>query len=235
MGSLRPFCCAVCALALLWGCARDPRDTRSRFSLAGDFGAPFQVQVDNFVRRQEPMVQVHPMQDASHRPTALFVPLRTLQQISDPVSFSDMVSRQFWQSWLEQGAFATLEYWPDGGPFDQRRSLEAARRKGAELLVGGYVRQYIDGGSGGDSSMSLSIEIYDVGSGTMIWSLAQAGMMEGRQVHDFHLFTLRERNPVDPTGLIIRTLARDMGELVAAWVDPTVKDGSRRRGWPKAF
>jgi hypothetical protein len=203
--------------------------------VTGDFTTPYQIQVDNFVRRQQPLVQVYPSESAFHRPKALFVPLRTLQQISDPVSFGDMISRQFWQAWLELGAFDVLEYWPDNGPFNQRTSIEIARRKGAELLVGGYIRQYIDGGSsGGNSSLSLTIEIYDAKNGNMLWSIAQAGMMEARQAHDFHLFSVRERNPADPVGLIIRTLARDMGNLVVEWVDPTVKAG-KGSGWPKAF
>ena len=98
--------------------------------------------------------------------------------------------------------------------------LELARQRGAELLVGGYINHYMDGGSGGDSSLSLALEVYDVKTGTQLWSLAQGGMMEARQVHDFYLFSIKERNPADPSGLIARTLAWDMGRVVLAWVDP---------------
>lgn len=88
------------------------------------------------------------------------------------------------------------------------------------MVVGGYINHYMDGGTGGTSSISLAIEVYDARSGTLLWSMAQAGVMEARQVHDFYLFSIRERNPGDPSGFIARSLAWDMGREVLAWVDP---------------
>lgn len=207
--------------ALAAGCATSPDDSRSSISLAGDFSTPIQIQIDNFVRRQPPAVYVSPRGRLNHRPRALFVPLRSVQQISNAVTFSDMLSRQVWQIWLSLNAFEALEYAPEAGPYERSRALALARQRGAELLVGGYINHYIDGGSGGESSLSLSLEIYDVKSGTQLWSLAQGGLMEARQVHDFYLFSIKERNPADPSGFIARSLAWDMGRVVLAWVDPT--------------
>ncbi|MGE9984937.1 hypothetical protein [Desulfovibrio sp. SGI.169] len=207
--------------ALAAGCATSPDDSRSSISLAGDFSTPIQIQIDNFVRRQPPAVYVSPRGRLNHRPRALFAPLRAVQQISNAVSFSDMLSRQVWQIWLSLNAFEALEYAPEAGPYERSRALALARRHGAELLVGGYINHYMDGGSGGESSLSLSLEIYDVKTGVQLWSLAQGGLMEARQVHDFYLFSIKERNPADPSGLIARSLAWDMGRVVLAWVDPT--------------
>ena len=136
-------------LAFAAGCASTPDDSRSSISLAGDFSTPFQIQIDNFVRRQPPAVYVSPLGPAGHRPRALFVPLRAV-------------------------------------------------------------------------------------TGTQLWSLAQGGMMEARQVHDFYLFSIKERNPADPSGLIARSLAWDMGRVVLAWVDPAA---ARERGssWGSVF
>lgn len=215
--------------ALAAGCATSPDDSRSSISLAGDFSTPVQIQIDNFVRRQPPAVYVSPRGRLNHRPSALFVPLRTVQHISNAVSFSDMLSRQVWQIWLSLNAFEALEYAPEAGPYERSRALALARQRGAELLVGGYINHYMDGGSGGESSLSLALEIYDVKSGVQLWSLAQGGLMEARQVHDFYLFSIKERNPADPSGFIARTLAWDMGRTVLAWVDPTAvrkKDSS---------
>ena len=198
--------------ALAAGCATSPDDSRSSISLAGDFSTPIQIQID--------AVYVSPRGRLDHRPRALFVPLRAVQQIGNAVSFSEMLSRQVWQIWLSLNAFEALEYAPEAGPFDRSRALALARQRGAELLVGGYINHYMDGGSGGDSSLSLALEVYDVKTGTQLWSLAQGGMMEARQVHDFYLFSIKERNPADPSGLIARTLAWDMGRVVLAWVDP---------------
>ena len=50
----------------------------------------------------------------------------------------------------------------------------------------------------------------------------------------FYLFSIKERNPADPSGLIARSLAWDMGRVVLAWVDPAA---ARERGssWGSVF
>ncbi|MDR1658907.1 MAG: hypothetical protein LBR94_01015 [Desulfovibrio sp.] len=225
------------ACAVLAACAREPSDTAGFISLAGDFSTPFQIHIDNFVRRQPPAVYISPRGRLDRKPRALFVPLRFTQQVSSPVSFSDMVSRQVWQIWLSLEGFDVLEYAPEQGPFERHRSSALARARGAEYLVGGYINHYLDGGSGGESSVSLAVEIYEVRTGNLVWSLAQGGLMEARQVHDFYLFSIKERIPADPAGLVTRALAYDMGRKVASWGTASGKRGAdgERRGEGLAF
>ena len=83
-----------------------------------------------------------------------------------------MLSRQIWQVWLSLNAFQTLEYAAEVGPYEPESALALARRRGADLVVGGYINHYLDGGSGGTSSLSLSMEIYDARSGVLLWSMA---------------------------------------------------------------
>lgn len=218
---------AFCAL----GCARSPDDSYSSVSLTGNLSTPFQVLADNFVRRQPPVAYVKPQAPLGHRPRALFVPLRAVQQIGNAVTFNDMLSRQVWQILLSQGAFNTLEYAPYNGPFNRDRALALAKRKGAELLVGGVINHYMDGGANGESSVSLGLEVYDVKTGNLIWSIAQGGLMEPEKKHNFYLFEVTERNPADPSGLITRTLAWDMGQLLRQWVDPTAANPNDQPGW----
>lgn len=224
LSGIAAFMARFCLLALLMtassGCAVSPDDSYSSISLTGDLAAPIQVLTDNFVRRQKPAVYVRPQGPLDHKPTALFVPLRMVQQINNAVTFSDMLSRQIWQVWLSLGIFQTLEFDPHAGPFDRARALAIARQKHAEVLVGGYINHYMDGGSGGSSSITLAIEVYDVKTGNLIWSITQSGMMEKEKKHDFYLFTINERNPADPSGLIARSLAWDMGKIVQKWVNP---------------
>jgi hypothetical protein len=226
-------------VAVLAACAREPNDTAGLISLAGDFSTPFQIHIDNFVRRQPPAVYISPRGRLAHKPRALFVPLRFTQQVSSPVSFSDMVSRQVWQIWLSLEGFEVLEYAPEQGPFERHRSFALARAKGADYLVGGYINHYLDGGSGGESSVSLAVEIYNVKTGDLVWSLAQGGLMEARQVHDFYLFSIKERIPADPAGLVTRALAYDMGRKVASWGNASGRRnanvGGERRGEGLAF
>ena len=207
-------------IAITTGCARSPDDSYSSIAITGDFSTPFQIRTDNFVRRQPPAVYVHPQTPLGHKPTALFVPLRMVQQMNNAVTFSDLLSRQVWQVWLSQGAFNTLEYAPQAGPFNRDRALALARQKGAEVVVGGFINHYMDGGSGGESSITLAIEAYDVKTGNMIWQMAQSGLMDKEKKHDFYLFEITERNPQDPSGLIARSLAWDMGKEIQKWVNP---------------
>lgn len=217
-------CLLILVLFGSLGCARSPDDSFSSISVTGNLAFPVQVLTDNFVRRQPPAVYVQPQTPIGHRPRALFVPLRAVQQIGDAVTFSDLLSRQVWQVWLGQGAFETLEYAPQAGPFNRDRALALARQKGAEVLVGGVINHFMDGGSGGESSVSLGIEIYDVKTGNMIWQLAQGGLMDPQKKHDFYLFTITERNPADPSGMITRSLAWDMGNVIKKWVNPYAGD-----------
>lgn len=215
------------------GCATAPDDSYSSVSLTGNLSTPIQILTDNFVRRQPPAVYVQPQGPLGHRPKALFVPLRTVQQMNNAVTFSDLLSRQIWQVWLSQGAFNTLEYAPQAGPFNRDRALALARSKGAELLVGGVINHYIDGGQGGESSVSLGMEIYDVKTGNLLWSMAQGGLMESDKKHNFYLFEITERNPADPSGLITRSLAWDMGQLIRKWVDPSIAVNSKSGTWDR--
>lgn len=230
------FILKLCLLALCLagvGCAKSPDDSYSSISLAGDFSTPFQIRTDNFVRRQPPAVYVRPQAPLGHKPRALFVPLRAVQQIGNAVTFSDMLSRQIWDVWLSQGAFQTLEYAPQAGPFDRNRALALAKQKGAELLVGGVINHFMDGGSGGESSVSLGIEVYDVKTGNLLWSIAQGGLMEKEKKHDFYLFSITERNPADPSGLIARSLAWDMGNHIRKWVNPSAVSNDQPSTWDK--
>ena len=227
--------CLLCVFMTAVSCARSPDDSLITRNVTGSLRNPFDIQVDNFVRRQEPAVYVQPMHKADHRPTALFVPLRMTQGISNAVTFSNALSRQVWQIWLSLNAFQRLEFAPADVPFEPSSALAQARRIGAELVVGGYITHYFDGGTGGTSSLSLSIEIYDVRSGVLLWSMSQGGMMESRQVHDFYLFTITERNPGDPAGLIARSLAWDMGRLVLKWVDPFAASRGKSGGLLSPF
>ncbi|MBQ7585700.1 MAG: hypothetical protein IJU40_05575 [Desulfovibrionaceae bacterium] len=219
-------------LICLVACSHSPDDSFIDREVTGDFGTPFQIQIDNHVRRQKPAVAVQPTSPCGHRPTAVFIPLRMRQEMSNATSFSNNLSRQIWNVWLSLSAFHTLEFIETSFPYRPDMALQIARNKGAELCVGGYIDHYIDGGTGGTSSVSISIEIYDAKRGVMLWSMAQGGMMESRQVHDFYLFSVAERNPGDPAGLIARSLGWDMGQLLLKWINPAAMRGKKQDTFP---
>ncbi len=86
--------------------------------------------------------------------------------------------------------------------------------------MGGYITHFLDGGTVGDSAVSMSIEIYDVATGTLLWSMAQGGSMEKQNANNFYIFQVQARMPADPVGLILRTLASDMGMEIYYWLYP---------------
>ncbi len=205
-----------------------------KINLAGDAKTPLQIQLTNWVRRAKPQIYVKPSHSPDKAPTALFVPLRVTQEIRDPVSVSRNLSRTVWQAWLSLKTFAVLEFAGDAQPYNPERALALGRKKGADLVVGGYITHYLDGGHTGASEVSISLEVWETATGTLLWSLAQGGLLEYQSYHDFYLVSLRTRQPMDPPALILYTLAIECGRPVAAWANGGEQETS---GFfdPKAF
>ncbi|MDR0239764.1 MAG: hypothetical protein LBI88_05990 [Deltaproteobacteria bacterium] len=228
------FCIALLLFSLLLA-ACSP--SNPRVNMAGDASTPSQVQLNNWVRRQPPQIFVRPTIAPTSPPTALMVPLRVTQNIRDPVSLSRNLSRTFWQAWLSRQPFSVLEYAYDAQPYDPKRALALGKQKGADLVVGGYITYYLDGGHTGSSSVSISIEIWETATGNLLWSLAQGGFLEYQQAHDFYLFQVRTRQPVDPPSAILRLLAEEMGTTIHDWAHNMPPERGLLDGvfTPKAF
>lgn len=216
-------------LLVCLGCSKSPDNSRISLEATDDFATPFQIQIDNHVRRQPPAIAIRPQGRMTHRPKAVFLPFRMVQQINGADSFSRQLSRQIWNILLSQSIFHTLEFVETSVPYREDLALQVGRSKGAELAVGGYINHYFDGGASGTSSLSIELVIYDVRSGVLLWRMAQGGMLESRQSHDFYLFAIKERNPDDPAGLIARSLAWDMSQLLLGWVNPGAARRAKRQ------
>ena len=206
-------------------------------NVTGDAPPPLQIQLNNWVRRQPPQVYVRPNISPTRPPTALMTPLRVTQEIRDPVSVSRNLSRTFWQGWLSQKTFSVLEYAYDAQPYDPKRALALGKQKGADLVVGGYITHYLDGGHTGSSSVSVSIEIWETATGNLLWSLGQAGFLEYQRAHDFYLFQVRTRQPMDPPSAILQLLAVETGKIIHDWAHNAPSERGLLDGMftPKAF
>lgn len=182
-------------------------------------------------------VMVHPNVNLTHKPTALFVPLGLTQDMNNARAVSEGVSRQVWQSMLNEETFSTLELADIRPPYRADMALPLARQLGAELMIGGYITYYIDGGVTGDSKLSLQLEIYDVKTGNMLWSMAHAGMMPYQAPRDFIVLEVKQRMPADPMGTLIASISGDMARLLHMWTDPDSIPPStpRRSGSESAF
>lgn len=226
--------CLCSLFPLVGGCGNAPASLGG-LSVSGDFANPYQIQIDQWVRRNPPALYVQPNISPNHAPRALFVPLRITQDMNNRLSIGNNISRQIWQVWLSQQAFSVLEYVDTGRPYRPQEALALARQRGAELVVGGYITHFMDGSSYGDSTVSLAIEIYEVATGTLLWSMAQGATMEKQASNDFYVFKLNSRMPADPVSLIVRTLADDMGKPVLYWVHPDARPEGFKLPQGKAF
>ena len=199
------------------GCA-SVHDSAGRGAI--DLTTPGTLYSDSKIYRGDIQVMVHPNVNLEQPPTALFVPLGLTQAMHDSLPVSEGVSRQVWQQFLSEGTFSTLELADMTPPYRVDLALPLARAKGADMLVGGYITYYLDGGQTGNTKISLQLEVYDVKTGDMLWSIAHAGLLPYRSARDYVLLQVKSRMPADPMGAVIAAVAGDMATLLHMWTSP---------------
>ncbi len=203
------------------------------YEVQGDIGHGITLNIEEFVERPwKPQIYLRP-EDVPDRPlSAIIFPFKMRQSIKDPVHYSKEVTRCFWQMWLRQRVFPVLEFaentvWPGG-----EAGVSMARAKGADLAIGGDITHFISGGSLGDSQLSLRLEIYDTISGSLIWSIAHAGIMTNRGTQDFILFSKKSRLPADPIYAITVALASDLSRPLNNWLQPMKEKMKQEKDCP---
>ncbi|CAK7056490.1 MAG: hypothetical protein DELT_01250 [Desulfovibrio sp.] len=173
---------------------------------------------DQWARREPPLVYVHPAENSDVEMTAVFMPFRVTQSVSDPEIIGYSQARTVWHTWLSKRLFSIMEFDGDHGPYRRDVAINLARSKGADLAIGGFVTYYFAGGSDADSQVALQVEIYDAASGQLVWSMAQSALMPARKVNDYIIFATETRGPSDPMYALTKAMAEDMGNVVAKWV-----------------
>lgn len=230
---------AVAALILsLAGCGGPVgRALSDRVNL--DLASQPTIQIDNWVRLSPVQVYVHPDVSPETSPKALFVPFRVTQRMEEASAVGVNVSRLVWQTWLQNQVLETIEFSTVGTPYRPDLALALGRQRGADLVVGGYITHLLDGGTVGDTAVSIAVEAYDVRSGNLLWSMAQGGTMPRSRVDDYLILATKSRMPTDPAAAVISAIARDMGLKVRAWADPQAQPPAEEKPWystePKAF
>ncbi len=213
------FFTALFSLCIVTFASCVPVGNHPTLSLNGETAAtPFHLISDAPVAVSPIRVYVQPTVHPTTPLKGLFVPLRVTQDMASPKHTSYNLSRQIYQVWVAQKAFAVLEYDDTVIPFQVTDALRHARARGANVLVGGYISHFLDGGTSGTSSVSIQIEIYEVASGNMIWSMGQGASLEKKQPTDLFNLGVEHRMPADAAGLMVRSVGYDMGEKVQKWV-----------------
>ncbi|MDL2272631.1 hypothetical protein LJC23_06335 [Desulfovibrio sp. OttesenSCG-928-I05] len=194
--------------------------------LSFEMGSQPLVYVDQWTRRDAPVVYVYPKDAAGMDPSVFFVPFRVTQKITNPEMIGYAEARSVYQTWLSMEIFSTMEFAPEQGPYRRDRALAMARARGADLLVGGFVTYYLAGGSTTESQLAIQVEMYDTASGELVCSMAQSALMPARETKDYLLFATKTRLPGDPMQAMTRTMAEDMGKLLRGWFGSGSSDGS---------
>ena len=198
-----------------------------------DLTTPGTFYANSTIYRGDIQVMVHPNVNLEKPPTALFVPLGLTQAMRDSLPVSQGISYQVWQQFLQKGTFSTLELASIAPPYRVEAALPLARQMGADMLLGGYITYYLDGGQTGNTKISLQLEVYDTQSGEMLWSIAHAGLLPHQAARDFILFEVKDRMPADPMGAVIAAVAGDMAELLHMWTDPSAYEHHKRAKTPR--
>lgn len=224
----------LCFLILLAACSS--QTTRS-ISNSGDFDLASEatIYIDNWVRRGPVQVYVHPDIAPSTPPKALFMPFRVTQKMENAVTIGRNISTMIWQTWLQNKVLSTIELARTETPYRPDIALAMGRQRGADLVIGGYITHFVDGGTVGDTTVSIAVEIYDVHNGNLLWSMAQGGLMQSSKVNDYLLVATRTRMPTDPAAAVITALAQDMGLKVRDWAVPQLQSSPDRGNEPQAF
>ncbi len=199
----------------LAGCANQSGPVGVDIDLAGERT----VYVNKHVELGPLQVYVHPDGEPPVPPRALFVPLRMTQRMEYAQQTGHNISRLIWQTWLQEQVFPTLEFAAMSTPYRPDLALSLAARKGADMVVGGYITHFLDGGTMGDTNVSITVEAYDVKTGNLMWSMAQGGRMQRDHVADYLLFAVKTRLPSDPAAAVTTALAADMAVAVRNWVN----------------
>ncbi len=197
---------------------------------------------DAVVKRGTPQISVNPTTPPNRELTAIMVPFRITQEISNAKATGREISRQFWQAWLGEQVFPVIEYAENAPPYRADLAQYLGNSKKAELAIGGQITNYYSGGAAGTSSLSVTVEIWDLQSGNLLWLITHSGLLDPTGYKDYLVLSTRRRVPADPMWLIIQTVAKDIARAFKGWSNPYSVDdtetrgsGERTRSEPSAF
>ncbi|NDY57376.1 hypothetical protein G3N56_11550, partial [Desulfovibrio sulfodismutans] len=169
------------------------------------------VSVDAWVKRNNPDIYVEPLASPGAPMTAMIVPFQVTQNIAYMKLLGDQVTKYVWQTWTRDRVFPKFLYEQSQIPMSTAQAVALARKRGVNLLVTGSVTYIMSGGTRGDTSVSLALEIFDVATGERLWSMAHGGRIETGQTRDYIFFAKQNRMPEDPIYAVTTVLAADMG------------------------
>jgi len=179
------------------------------------------IYTDAPVRKSALQVSVHPRGKQYTPLTAYFHPFLIQQESADHAALSASFTQIFYNVWTEDRLFSTMELARGYGYQGYSSALATARRRGADLLVIGKVPYFYDGTTLDDSAVTIQMDIYAAGSGTLLWTMLQSSRIEQRDPDDYVMVVHETRLSHSPFNQMIRAIAKDMAVPLKAWLpDP---------------
>lgn len=174
---------------------------------------------NHWVRLSPAEVHIEPLHEATYAPKVLFMPFRVTQDMEHARTAGYSASRTVWQTWTGMQIFPTMEFTGDPTPYRRDMAVMLGRKRGADLVIGGFVTYLYPGGTAGDTQIALQVEGIDTHSGQVVWSLSQSAAMPASTKKDYLLFAVREKMPSDPLYMCTKSIASDLGRYVKRWMD----------------
>ena len=198
--------CALATLAVLAGCAVEPK-----------LSDKSTLYIDNYTRRGNPEVYVEPMRSPPVPVSALIVPFEVTQDMAGSQELGEQLTRVVWQTWTRDRVFPKILYEASLRGASTPRAVALARKLGLDVVIVGKFTYVMSGGTRGDSGVSFTFDVIDARSGERLWSMAHGGTMETGLTEDYILFLRKNRMPTEPLSAITATLAMDMGSPITNW------------------
>lgn len=176
------------------------------------------VKSESPVRKSTLQVSVHP-KGKQYRPlTAYIHPFVIQQPNSDYQHLSVAFTDLFHSVWMEERLFPIMEIDKRAKFRGVEHALDKARKRGADLMIIGYVPYFYAGHTVDDTVITVQVDVYAAGSGTLLWTMKQSGRIEEKVPQDYFYFRHEYRMPDGPFSVILRDIARDMAVPLKAWL-----------------
>ncbi|MDE7469615.1 MAG: hypothetical protein K2M30_04950 [Desulfovibrionaceae bacterium] len=200
----------VAFVVILGGCG-------VRVDVIADASGPMLIKDTIQVKTSELQVSIRPSSAPKEEPRVVIVPIRMMHPIENAIDISKSITWEIWNVILQNEVFTHVEYASNKGVTSLQEALAYAREKQATVLITGVSNSFLDGGSVGTSRVALNLQMYDVSTGALLWSLHQSGELQARERMDYVVLQRQPVLPQNPIGTIIATLTYNMVQPVKLW------------------
>jgi len=197
----------IVLFVLLCGCATDVAKVPNKvdLSLQG-----IQYYDDAGVVLSDVAEAVTPVSMPGDEPRVLMVPFAVRQDVGVRREIGQEMGDIFYRTWLGERVFGVMEYDTSRRWTGVKDALAYAKAKGANTLLIGNISHFMEGGGTGRTSIGLTVQLYWVPTGTLIWSAAQAGQMESAPSRDYVVIRTTRRLPEYPSYAVMQAISLNL-------------------------